>query len=180
MKPVSIALLLLIIFSSCGENQIKPTINANLDDAEIPTQQSWDSKIIFTKKGILKAILYSKHLMTFENKHETLIDDMKIDFYNPAGENTSVLTSKKGRVDNITKNMFAIDSVVAVSDSGVILRTDQLMWVNKTQKIKTDRFVRIESPDEIIEGYGFESDPDLENYVIRSITYSTENKKHKR
>ncbi len=179
MKTFAIAFLLIVVFSSCGENQIRPTINTQLDDSNIPTQQSWDSKIIFTQKGVLKAILYSKHLMVFEKKHETLIDDMKIDFYNPAGERTSVLTSKKGRVDDITKNMFAIDSVVTVSDSGVTLRTDELMWVNKTQKIKTDRFVRIESPDEIIEGYGFESDPSLENYVIRNIIYSTEAKKNK-
>jgi len=177
MKAVIFIFVTMFIASSCGENKIKPTINATLDDSEIPSQQSWDSKIIFTDNGILKAILFSNHLTKFDNKHETLIDDMKIDFYNPTGEKTSVLTSKKGRVDDISKNMFAIDSVVAVSDSGVTLRTDELMWVNKTQKIKTDRFVRIESPNEIIEGYGFISDQTLRNYTIRNITYSSDAKK---
>ncbi len=173
MKAVFVSIILLLVFSSCGENKIKPTTNPELNDTQIPAQQSWDSKIIFTEKGVLKAILYSKHMRVYERKRETLIDDMKVDFYNPIGERTSVLTSKKGRVDDLTKNMFAIDSVVTVSDSGVTLRTDELMWENKTQKIKTDRFIRIESPNEIIEGYGFESDQHLQNYTIRNITYSS-------
>jgi len=177
MKFIILVCITMFVVSSCGENKIKPTINTNLDDSEIPSQQSWNSKIIFTDNGILKAIMLSKHLMKFEKKHETLIDDMKIEFYNPSGEKTSVLTSKKGKVDDISQNMFAIDSVVAVSDSGVTLRTEELMWVNKTQKIKTDRFVRIESPNEIIEGYGFVSDQTLRNYKIRNITYSSDVKK---
>jgi len=179
MKPILLCLIVLVVFFSCGENKIKPAINPDLNNEQIPAQQSWDSKIIFTERGVLKAILYSKHMRVYEKKRETLIDDMKVDFYNPTGEKTSVLTSKKGRVDDITKNMFAIDSVVAVSDSGVTLRTDELMWENKTQKIKTDRFIRIESPNEIIEGYGFESDQHLQNYTIRNVTYSSEPEKKK-
>ena len=69
--------------------------------------------------------------------------------------------------------MYAIDSVVAVSDSGVTLTTDELIWKNKTKKIVSDKFVRIVSDDEILEGYGFESDQDLQNYTIFDITYIT-------
>jgi len=44
------------------------------------------------------------------------------------------LTSIRGKVDDVTKNMFAIDSVVAKNDSGVVLRTNELMWRNKDQR----------------------------------------------
>ena len=43
----------------------------------------------------------------------------------------------------------------------------------KTKKIVTDKFVKIITNDEIIEGYGFESDQDLQNYTIFNITYTT-------
>ena len=72
-----------------------------------------------------------------------------------------------------TQDMYAIDSVVAVSDSGVTLTTDELIWKNKSKKIITDKFVRIVNEEEIIEGYGFESDQNLHNYTIFDITYIT-------
>jgi len=117
--------------------------------------------------------LYSKHLLKYDDKKEIFLEGVKIDFYEEDGTKTSTLTSKKGKVDESLKNMFAIDSVVAVSDSGVTLRTDELMWNNQKRKITTDKFVTIISPDEEIQGYGFESDQSLDNYVIYNITYVT-------
>ncbi|WP_157867476.1 hypothetical protein [Melioribacter roseus] len=69
-------------------------------------------------------------------------------------------------------DMFAYDSVVAVNDSGTVLKTSELMWRNSDRKILTDKFVSIKSKDEIIEGYGFLSDQQMTNYVIFKITYS--------
>ena len=66
-----------------------------------------------------------------------------------------------------------MDSVVAVNDSGVVVRTDEMVWRDKDRKITSDKFVTITSPKEQIEGYGFESDQHLLNYVIYNITYIT-------
>lgn len=163
----------IIIFFSCGDEKIKPVIDSSINENEIPSQESWNSKILFTEDGKLKAILYSQHLLKYDDKKEIFLEGVKIDFYEKDGTKTSTLTSKKGRVDESLKNMFAIDSVVAVSDSGVTLRTDELMWNNQKRKITTDKFVTIISPDEEIQGYGFESDQSLDNYVIYNITYVT-------
>ena len=40
-------------------------------------------------------------------------------------------------------------------------------------KIISDKFVTVISPTEKIQGYGFESDQSLKNYVIYNITYVT-------
>jgi hypothetical protein len=45
------------------------------------------------------------------------------------------------------------------------------MWRNKDRKIVSDKFVTILSPKEKIQGYGFESDQSLRNYIIYNITY---------
>ena len=73
--------------------------------------------------------------------------------------------------------MYAIDSVVAVNDSGIVVKTNELEWRNRDKKIVSDKFVTIDSPSEHIEGYGFESDQHLRNYVIYNITYITTAKK---
>ena len=170
--------LIIFLLVSCDEEKIKPTIDQSFQGDRLPAQESWNSTVFFTDSGKTKAILYAGHLQVFEDTKETLLDEgLKVDFFNEQEVNSTTLTSKRGRVDETTNNLFAIDSVVAVNDSGVVLKSEEIVWRNKDRKITTDKFVTIESPEEIIQGYGFESDQQLKNYVIYNITYITRNKK---
>lgn len=172
MKSRLISFIILIFLFSCSEEKIQPQIEKSIIEGEIPSNESWNSKIIFTDEGKVKAILYSNHLKMFEMQKTTLLEGLKINFYNNAQKNTSWLTSIRGKVNDVTKDMYAIDSVVAQNDSGTVLKTSELMWRNSDQKIITDKFVTITSPKEIIQGYGLESDQHLENYKIFNVTYS--------
>ena len=141
---------------------------------EIPDQESWNSTVFFSDSGKTRAILHAGNLKVFSKTKETLLDsNIKIDFYNEDGIKTTTLTSKRGRVDERTNNLYAMDSVVAKNDSGVVIKTDEMMWRDKDKKIVSDKFVIIDTPSESIEGYGFESDQHLRNYVIYNITYVT-------
>jgi LPS export ABC transporter protein LptC len=178
MKYLTAIFFFIVLITGCGENKLQPQVENNVV-GELPTQESWDSKIIFSDEGKLKAVVYADHLSVYEDKQITFLNGVKILFYNSKEKNTSTLTSKKGKVDDKTNDMYAIDSVVAVNDSGVTLTTDELVWKNNQRKITTDKFVTITTPDEKIQGYGFESDQQLENYTIYNITYSTTLKKVK-
>jgi LPS export ABC transporter protein LptC len=166
-------LLLIVSILACSEEKIHPQIDSTGVAGEIPSNESWNSKITFTNDGLVKAVLFADHLKMFEKQRVTLLDNIKIDFYDSSQKATTMLTALRGKVDDVTQNMYAIDSVVARNDSGVVLNTSQLMWRNSDQKIVTDKFVKITSPKEIIEGYGLESDQRLSNYTIFNITYST-------
>ncbi|NDW13253.1 LPS export ABC transporter periplasmic protein LptC [Bacteroides sp. 214] len=48
--------------------------------------------------------------------------------------------------------------------------TDLLFWNEKTGKVYSDRFIRIEQTDRIITGYGFESDQQMTDYRIHNIS----------
>jgi LPS export ABC transporter protein LptC len=168
---------LLSLLVSCDEEKIKPSVNQSFQGVRLPAQESWNSTVFFTDSGNTKAILYAGHLQVFEDTKETLMDEgIKVDFFNEQQVKSTTLTSKRGRVDETTNNLYAIDSVVAVNDSGVVLKSEEIVWRNNDRKIFTDKFVTIESPDEIIQGYGFESDQQLKNYVIYNITYITRTK----
>ncbi len=171
MKNFFYLLIVFVLINGCGEEKLKPKIASSLQTTEIPVQESWDSQILFSENGKLKAILYADHIRSYESKKMKLLDGVKIKFYNEDEKVSSTLTSKHGRINDITKDMFAIDSVVAVSDSGVVLKTEELVWKNRSKKIKTDKFVTIIDKNEKIQGYGFESDQNLNNYTIYNITY---------
>lgn len=164
---------IIFIYVGCGENKVKPDINTELNVEEIPAQESWNTKIIFSDSGKTTAILYAGHLRVFNEKKETLLDSgVKVDFFNPKEVKTTTLTSERGRVDDATKNLWAMDSVVAVNDSGVTITTTELMWRNSDRKIVSDKFVTIITDKEKIQGYGFEANQNLTNYVIYNITYT--------
>ena len=165
-------LILVLFIFSCSEEKVKPAVDLTLTEERIPDYESWKTEIIFSSQGVLEAVLFADHLQKFEEDHTTFLDSVKVDFYDEDGNKTTVLTSNKARVDDITKNMFATENVVVKSDSGVVLKTEELTWQNKIQKITSDQFVTITSPAETIQGYGFESDQGLRNYKIFKITYS--------
>lgn len=174
MKIFIILIFFSFVFSACSEEKVKPSIDKNLDVKEIPSQESWEATISFTDSGKTKAILKTGHLRVFSESRETFLDSgLRVDFYDENQKITTVLTSKRGKVNDATQDLYAIDSVVAVSDSGVTIKTDELMWRNKDKKIVSDKFVTILSSKEKIQGYGFESDQNLRNYVIYNITYVT-------
>jgi LPS export ABC transporter protein LptC len=173
MKFVFLILSVLILFQFCSSKRVKPSIESNIRLEELPSQESWNSVITFSDSGRISAILYAGHLRKYDEKRETFLDQkLKVDFYNQLEIHTTTLTSIKGRVDETTNNLYAMDSVVVFSDS-VTIKTDEMMWRNKDRKIVSDKFVTVISPQEEIQGYGFESDQNLNNYVIYNITYVT-------
>lgn len=173
MKLVPFIIVLFLSFQFCSPNRVKPSVDTNIKTEELPSQESWNSTITFSDSGKIKAILWTGHLRKYDDKHETYMDqNVKVDFYNQDQIKTTELRSKKARVDELTNNLFAIDSVVVFNDS-VTIKTQEMMWRNKDKKIVSDKFVTVISPKEKIEGYGFESDQGLKNYVIYNIVYVT-------
>jgi len=176
IKLLKILFFLLVpfLFTSCDSEKAKPKINLLVEEENIPIQESWNSKILFTENGVLKGILYTDYLEAYKRPKEKLLKNVKVVFFNASGIKTSQLTSKRGKIDDVTQDMFAIDSVVAINDSAnVKLETEELMWRKKDQKIVSEKFVRITTETEIIEGYGLVSDQHIQNYVIKDVTYQT-------
>ena len=174
MKYIIFPIIIWLFICGCTKEKVEPTVNVQLTADEIPDQESWNSTIFFTDSGRTRAILIAGHLRVFSKSKETLLDsNIRVEFYNNEEIHTTTLTSKRGRVDEKTNNLYAIDSVVAVNDSGIVITSDEMMWRNKDRKIVSEKYVTIVSPKEKIEGYGFESDQNLRNYIIYNITYIT-------
>lgn len=166
--PLYILFAAAVVFCSCENKFVPPKINLNSE--EIPEQESWNSSVAFSDSGNVKAILRAGHISAFNKKGYTLIDSgAKVDFYKN-GELVSTLTSKRGKVLEPSKDIEIYDSVVVVNKEGSILKTQKLLWSNKSQKVSTDVYVKIKSPKEEVEGIGFESDQGLTNYKIYKVT----------
>jgi len=157
-----------LLFVSCDNKFEPPKSNLNAEDT--PDHQSWNSEVTFSDSGNIKAVLKAGEISVFSKRGYTLIDSgAVVDFYSK-GEKVSTLTSMRGKILEPSKDIEIYDSVVVVSREGSTLRTNKLLWSNKTQRVSTDVYVKITTPKEEVEGIGFESDQMLKNYTIFKVT----------
>ena len=158
-----------LLLAGCGE-RITPAV-VPLPEKALPSQESWQSTVYFTDSARIKAVLWAGHIADFQGERVTLLDDsVHVDFFDEEGRHTSLLTARRGKVNDATQDFEAYDSVVVVSDSGSTMKTDRLFWTNADRTIHTDAFVDITSPTEHIMGRGLVSDQDLKNYRIFKVT----------
>jgi LPS export ABC transporter protein LptC len=169
MKIKTMFFILALVFLSC-EEKIKPSI-IHLSDVQIPSQESWNATIVFSDSGRIRAVLKASHILVFQDQDVTILNQgFRVDFYDENGKHTSYLIADSGRVNEKTKNLEAYGNIVAVSDEGTRVETTRLFWDNERNKVRSDAFVKVTSPNEILQGYGFEADQDLKNYVVYKVS----------
>ena len=61
----------------------------------------------------------------------------------------------------------ATDRYLAFNPRGQVLESEVLHWDNQRQRIHTDEFVKLTEGDQILTGYGLETDPDLTDLTLR-------------
>ena len=179
MRLFTIQLILAVaaLCSAC-EEKIQPNILTQIDSRTLPQQESWNSTVTLSDSGKVKAVIRAGYIRVFEKPRQTLLSEgVAVDFFGDEGEKTSVLTSKEGKVDDLTNDLEAWGDVVVVSQSdSTTLQTERLFWDNRRQLVHTPEFVRISSPREKIQGTGFEAEQNLRNYRIFRVSGQTQAK----
>jgi len=173
LKPVLLSAFMCAValsLSSCeSEEKVQPGVtNALLTASEQPTQITYNVTIRFSSSGNTRAVLKAGRVQVFSRQNYTFLDsNVRVDFYNRDGKHSSTLTSRTARINDLTKNMTAYDSVHITSDIGTIVDTDSLEWNNKDQILHSESFVRIQEKNgRVTTGHGFQSDQNLTNYQI--------------
>ena len=167
--PAWCTMVLILSIPGC-EEKMKPSVVA-LNQGVLPSQESWRSTVTFSDSAKVKAVLWAGHISVYSPSQYTLLDDsLHVDFYDELEKHSSLLTARRGKVDDRTQDFEAHEHVVVTSDSGTVLTTERLYWNNAKRQISTDAFVDIVSPKEHIMGQGMVSDQSLKNYKIFKVT----------
>ncbi|MDX9790496.1 MAG: LPS export ABC transporter periplasmic protein LptC [Candidatus Kapabacteria bacterium] len=169
-----ISIVLMMLISSCEwfDSRIAKPVDSTYVFRE-PDQSGRDLEVLFVDSGYTKAILRAEKGRIYQDNRETFLDNsLSVDFFSKySGARISQLTADSARIDDVTKNMLAQGNVVVISDStGNKLETEILEWNNSTQKIYSNEFVKITTRNEIITGFGFISDQNLNNYKINKVS----------
>lgn len=160
---ILIVIIMASLFSCSGEESNGHYLGAD----HTPDQVFENFQITESDSGVTKWILQAPLARVYNHRKLLVTENPTIDFFNKQGERTSVLTADKGEINQETHDFTTLGDVVVTSSDGYSLETETLIWLRGKGKIHTDDFVKFTRDDDVLTGYGFESDPALEKWEIK-------------
>ncbi len=146
-------------------------IDALFTEEEVKYDVARNPEMIYTEEGMKRLEITAPLLKSYnKNPRRTEFPEgLKVAFFT-GKRNTSNLTADYGENHEQKKEMIVKGNVLFKNDKNEQLETDELTWMEKEAKIKTEGLVTITTPNEIITGFGLVADEDFSNYTISSIS----------
>jgi LPS export ABC transporter protein LptC len=156
-----------MLFFSCKNEMEK--IAAFKQNDSIPLESAIDVEYLFSENAILKTKMTAPRMNRFEQPELfiELPEGFYVEMYDSTGVIKSSISAKWARKYE-TKQLLEAKYDVVVTDhiENKTLNTNHLVWDEANDRIYSDKFVKITSPDKIIFGDGFESDQNFTEYKI--------------
>lgn len=133
-----------------------------------PTESGKDVEIIYSDSAVIKVKLFAPQYDNFSGKspRQELPKGVKVEFY---GDNLKVktkLTANYGIRYEQKKRVEVKNNVIVVNEKGEQLNTEHLIWDEATKEIYTDKYVRITTGGDVLEGNGLRANQDFSEYEI--------------
>lgn len=170
MKMIATALAVAFVVISCKG---KLDVATKLDLENTPVQIVDDMFVVHSENGILKMRMeatlmerYDKDTLTYE----LFPKGFNVYSYSDEGILETHIVSDNARHEQFSdgrESWSAFGNVVITNVvKNEIMETDTLYWDQKNEKLYTDCYVRMYSPDGFMQGYGMESDQKTGSSVI--------------
>ncbi len=170
---INIIIFLLILPPTLQSCEKKSGNYPTIDVLTLPSLTGRDIRTVYTDSGRVQLELFAPLVESYnrdDNPYTEFRQGIKVLFHDGHKDPVGSVTAKYAKyTDN--KNLWELqDSVVAINEAGEKLETELLYWDEKKGTIYTDRFVKITTEDQIIQGYGLESDTRLNNRKIKNLS----------
>jgi LPS export ABC transporter protein LptC len=163
MKYFLLSLILIIIQSCSSGLESKEKFDAYTG----PIMEADTVEIIYSDSAVVRVIVKATKQYEFENGDREFPNDIFIEFYEPDGTMSSTLDANSAYYTKET------DLYKAEGDVEVIgyvdprkMNSEELFWEPLKEEIYTDKFVRIQSEDQISTGTGLVAKQDFSSYRI--------------
>ncbi len=168
--PVAAALAASLALGACGGKEAPIGASEETSGAD---REIRGFELTETHDGLRAWVLHAKTAWRFSNFDEVKLEDPKLEFYDDQGKVTSVMTARRGTVDEKSGNMTAEDAVLLVTTDGDTLETSEMNYAKDEDRITGPGLVRIRKPDRVLTGVGFEAKPDLSEYQVKQDVHVT-------
>lgn len=159
--------LCLLLVAACSDAE-KETRQVFTQD-DVAVEVGHDVELIYSDSAVVRVRVTGPTLLNYsgrEKPKQEFPDGIKIDFMAPDLSVRSVLTSKHATRFQDEGKIIVRDSVVLTTVKQEKLETEELTWDERTAKVRTDKFVKVTQPGEVIYGFGLEAEQDFSYWRI--------------
>ena len=163
------AMVMLLLFSSCSGR--KKDLGAAITERDsLPVMDTRGVTTLISDSGITRYRINTEEWLVFDRKNppywafEKGVYLEKFDSLFQVDASIKADTAYFYNKEELWKLMGNVD---VKNLKGERFNTDLLYWDQRKQKVYSDQFIRIEQPDRIITGRGFESNQQMTVYTIR-------------
>ncbi len=158
-------LFLALCAHGCGRDSDSRPAGAAV---ETPDQEVGDFSLTESVQGTRKWTLWAEWAAIYNEKAQVQARNVRIDFFEETGDKFSELKADSGTIYQRTNDMEAAGNVVVRTEEGITLETQSLKWLNASQKILSEDFVKITQGRDVLTGVGLVSDASLNEFEIKS------------
>ncbi|MFH1761949.1 MAG: LPS export ABC transporter periplasmic protein LptC [bacterium] len=158
--------LLLLVVSGCQTIPSQEEIILRSDS--LPVQEFTGRTVIFQfEEKKMVWTLKTDYILKLSGSEKTIIMPVDLIFFGETAGRNSTLMADTGYTNKDMSTMEAMGKVEARSYDGKVLETDYVKWVKETNRITSDRFVKLTTAEgDEMTGIGFESDAGLDHWKI--------------
>jgi lipopolysaccharide export system protein LptC len=133
-----------------------------------PMRTLENAEIFHSDSGRLKAKIIAKKVFNLQNGDREAPDGMFITFYEKDGSTSATLESDYAYYTS-EKKIWQVQGNVIVNNiqNQETLKTEELFWDPATGDVNTEKFVKIETPDEVITGTGLVAKQDFSSWSLK-------------
>lgn len=164
--------LFALLPTGCG-NLDKKKYYRKQNDSNQSAEITENVTIEYTDSGHLRARVKCKILKGVKDVKEPYAEMPKgvnVDFLDNCKRRKSWLSAGYAISYAEKKTIFVRNAVEIVNIKGEKLETEELEWNQKTQRIRTDKNVKITTRDKVFFGQGLESNQTFTEWEIKNIT----------
>jgi LPS export ABC transporter protein LptC len=168
LRSIAILSGLAMLFSCEPDLQ---TIESLTRDENQPTETAANLRIVYSSNGLVQMIMEAPVMKRFagEQPYMELPEGFVMIFYDSLMNENSRISAKYAIQHEHTHLIDARNDVVVQNMAkNEMLNTEQLIWDRMQEKIYTEKFVKITTPEEVLYGDGFESDQQFNFWVIKN------------
>ena len=162
---------LLFFFSLCGlliSCDSEMAEEAEKTNYQGPLRTLDNAEIIHSDSARLKARILADKVYNMQNGDREAPEGMFITFYEKDGSKSSTLKADYAYFTEENKIWHAQGNVIVHNiENQETLKTEELFWDPQSGDVSTEKFVKIETPEEVITGTGLVAKQDFSTWSLK-------------
>ena len=161
-----------ILFSGCGGNN-KNFAESISENDTLPSMESLGVTTMISDSGIIRYKIVTEQWTIHDKKNPpywAFEKGVYLEKFDSLLHIDASIKADTAYYYEIKKLWELRGDVLILSQRGDKFETELLFWDEKAKSVYSDKYIQIEQEDKTITGYGFESNQELTEYIIKNTT----------